>query len=135
MSKEHEQKQRKMSVLILTIVLALFMYIGAIFYIQKDEYIFGWLSSFAQALLVFAFFKFDCIKEKLRNGKLTHRSFAILSIIGAVLVAFGITFELVWLSQIGSAIVLLGLNALVSYLDYEFSKSDNQGEGEEHKSE
>lgn len=140
MRQKTKKKLTKKQILILTTVIAIIIYVAAfVFFFTSDEYVFGWLSAFAQALLVFAFFKFEKIQAKLKAKIVSDRSIKHLLYTGAVVTAISIHFNCivaVVLTQIGSAMVLLGLNALVAYLDFAFSEADEKERNErkrEHK--
>lgn len=129
MVQKQNKKPSKKSVLTLIIVLATLLYAFAFICFfhpgfNSDDYVFGWLSAFSQALLVLAFFRFDIVKEKLRTKKITEHTIGYFLIFNAVVVAVGVVFQLILITQIGSAMVLLGINALVSYLDYEMNESE-----------
>lgn len=43
-----------------------------------------------------------------------------------LITSIGSSLEKFWIAQLGSAVAMLGLNALVSYLDYAFSESEER---------
>lgn len=129
MVQKRNKKPSKKSVLTLIIALATLLYAFAFICFfhsgfNSDDYVFGWLSAFSQALLVLAFFRFDIVKEKVRTQKITEHTIGYFLVFNAVVAAVGVAFQLILITQIGSAMVLLGINALVYYLDYEMNESD-----------
>lgn len=123
-------KNRKKQTLILTTVIAIALYVAAfIFFFASDEYAFGWISAFAQTLLVFVFFKSEEIQARLKAKIISERSIKHFLFTGAMITAISVHFKCivaVVATQIGSAMVLLGLNALVTYLDFAFSEADEK---------
>ncbi len=126
MAQTPKRKRSKQLVLIYTIVTAIALYVFSIVFCRDDEYVFGWLSSFAQALFIFAVFRFDCIKRKLKNQTITEKTLFSYLAMAALITGVGKYFEKLWIAQLGSAVAMLGLNALVSYLDYAFSESEEK---------
>lgn len=126
MARGSKKKRSKTQVLLIVVVISIALYIFSIIFCRNDVYGFSWLSSFAQALFVFAVFRFDCVKRKLNDRTITEKTIFLNLAMAILITSIGSSLEKFWIAQLGSAVAMLGLNALVSYLDYAFSESEER---------
>lgn len=137
MSLTKKRNKKLYGVVIISIVILLFAVLAEIF--VKDDYIAGWLVSVSQALMVFAIYRFQKIKDIQKKSPiiwmLTKATFAV----GVCITAVGVIIPMVFpglislhIARIGSFIAGLGINGLVCYLANEFDNIEEK-ENREHK--
>lgn len=125
MNLNKKRRKKLWGVIVLSVVVLILAICVDIF--VQDEYVVGWLVSVSQGLLVFAIFRFRCVKERQKKSKLVWKITSVVFVCGVLLTLIGVIIPIVlpnfsntWIVRIGSYIAGLGINGYVCYLANEF---------------
>lgn len=137
MSLTKKRNKQLWIVIILSVVVLLFAVLAEDF--LQDDYITGWLVSVSQALMVFAIFRFQKLKDVQKKSRIIWNITKLVFALGVIITMFGVITPTVFpdlniphIARIGSFIAGLGINGLVCYTANEFDNIEEK-ENREHK--
>ena len=125
MSLTKKRNKKLWCIIIIAMVVLVFAVLVGLF--VQDDYVAGWLVSVSQALMVFAIFRFQKLKDIQKKSKVIWKITKAVFAVGVFITAVGLFITMFcqdWIgsliARIGSFAAGLGINGFVCYLGNEF---------------